>query len=182
MSTDPARSVARSYRVGLTIGTLLLGLLAALLAFVHGWVPFVPMLAAFAGVQLLLHHCFIRPALELARCVHKPGAEKARPALHLPRIWQPAFEAVDAACQSRSRPLTSPDVGQVVQDSEAQLRAVVEDQTELICRYDADFRLTFSNRAHARLFGVEPEMLLGQDLFSRFRLSCVRRCGPNCWD
>ena len=53
-----------------------------------------------------------------------------------------------------------------VQDSEAQLRAVVEDQTELICRYDADFRLTFSNRAHARLFGVEPETLLGQDLFS----------------
>jgi PAS domain S-box-containing protein len=50
-------------------------------------------------------------------------------------------------------------------ESEARLRAIVEDQTELIARYDPDFRLTFSNRAHARLFGVEPETLLGSDLF-----------------
>jgi two-component system NtrC family sensor kinase len=55
---------------------------------------------------------------------------------------------------------------QALRDSERQYRAVVEDQTELICRYDAEFRLTFSNWAHARLFGVEPESLLGQDLFA----------------
>ena len=51
-------------------------------------------------------------------------------------------------------------------ESEARLRAIVEDQTELIARYDPDFRLTFSNRAHTRLFGVEPEDLLGSDLFA----------------
>jgi two-component system NtrC family sensor kinase len=55
---------------------------------------------------------------------------------------------------------------QALQDSERQFRAVVEDQTELICRFDPDFRLTFSNRAHARLFGVEPEALLGQNFFA----------------
>src|SRR5918993_1178265 len=43
---------------------------------------------------------------------------------------------------------------QALLESERQFRAIVEDQTELICRFDQDFRLTFSNRAHARLFGV----------------------------
>lgn len=53
---------------------------------------------------------------------------------------------------------------QALLDSERRYRAVVEDQTELISRYDADFRLIFSNRAHARLFGV-PEDLVGRDFF-----------------
>ena len=54
---------------------------------------------------------------------------------------------------------------QALQDSEHRYRAVVEDQTELISRYDADFRLTFSNRAHSRFFGAEPEALMGRDFF-----------------
>ena len=54
---------------------------------------------------------------------------------------------------------------QALQESERRYRAVVEDQTELIARYDADFRLIFCNRAYARMFGAEPEALVGQDLF-----------------
>ena len=54
---------------------------------------------------------------------------------------------------------------QALLESERQFRAIVEDQTELICRFDPDFRMTFSNRAHARLFGVEPEALKGLDFF-----------------
>ena len=54
---------------------------------------------------------------------------------------------------------------QALQESERQFRAIVEDQTELICRFDQDFRLTFSNRAHARLFGAEPAALKGLYFF-----------------
>jgi PAS domain S-box-containing protein len=49
--------------------------------------------------------------------------------------------------------------------SEELLRAIVDDQTELVCRFDADFRLVFSNKAHARLFGLTPEGIAGLDLF-----------------
>ena len=54
---------------------------------------------------------------------------------------------------------------QALQESERRYRAVVEDQTELIARYDAEFRLTFANRAYARAFGAEPEALVGADFF-----------------
>ena len=54
---------------------------------------------------------------------------------------------------------------QELRDSERRYRAVVEDQTEVITRYDERFRLTFSNRANARLLGVEPEQLIGHYFF-----------------
>ena len=46
--------------------------------------------------------------------------------------------------------------------SEASYRGIVEDQTDLICRYRADGRLTFVNRAYADAFGQKPVDLLGQ--------------------
>ncbi|MEG4576536.1 PAS domain S-box protein [Microcoleus sp. N3A4] len=46
-------------------------------------------------------------------------------------------------------------------ESEARYRAIVEDQTELICRYLPDGRRTFVNQAYCRYFGVQPEDLLG---------------------
>jgi PAS domain S-box-containing protein len=51
-----------------------------------------------------------------------------------------------------------------LESSEQRFRAVVEDQTELICRHGPDLRLTFSNAAHARIFGKRPEDLLGQHM------------------
>jgi len=45
--------------------------------------------------------------------------------------------------------------------SEARYRAVVQDQTELICRFRPDETLTFVNDAYCRFFGKKPEELLG---------------------
>lgn len=42
-------------------------------------------------------------------------------------------------------------------------RAVVEDQTELICRYSPDGKLTFVNGAYARFFGEDEDEVLGKD-------------------
>lgn len=46
--------------------------------------------------------------------------------------------------------------------NEARYRAIVEDQTELICRFLPDGRLTFVNEAYCRYFGQPREQLLGQ--------------------
>ena len=47
-------------------------------------------------------------------------------------------------------------------------RAVVEDQTELICRYSPDGKLTFVNGAYARFFGEDEEEVEGKDCFAHF--------------
>lgn len=46
--------------------------------------------------------------------------------------------------------------------SEARYRAIVQDQTEMICRYDADGVLSFVNEAHCRYFDLAAEEILGQ--------------------
>lgn len=46
-------------------------------------------------------------------------------------------------------------------------RAVVEDQTELICRYQVDGKLTFVNTAYARFFDVDDDEVVGRNLFPR---------------
>lgn len=48
-----------------------------------------------------------------------------------------------------------------LRESEARYRAVVEDQTELICRWLPDGTLTFVNDAYCRYFGMMREELLG---------------------
>ncbi len=47
--------------------------------------------------------------------------------------------------------------------SERRYRAVVEDQTELICRFQRDGRLTFANGAYCRCFGRPIEDLIGRN-------------------
>jgi len=44
--------------------------------------------------------------------------------------------------------------------SEDRYRAIIEDQTELICRFLPDGTLTFVNEAYARQFGKQPEELI----------------------
>lgn len=46
-------------------------------------------------------------------------------------------------------------------------RAVVEDQTELICRYGLDGALSFVNGAYAKFFGVDEDEIIGKRFFPR---------------
>jgi two-component system, sporulation sensor kinase E len=50
-----------------------------------------------------------------------------------------------------------------LQASEARYRAIVEDQTDLICRYLPDRTLTFANGAYCRTYGKALEELIGHD-------------------
>jgi PAS domain S-box-containing protein len=49
----------------------------------------------------------------------------------------------------------------VLRESEQRYRAVVETQTELLCRFRLDTTLTFVNEAYCRYFGKSREELLG---------------------
>jgi two-component system CheB/CheR fusion protein len=50
--------------------------------------------------------------------------------------------------------------------SEARYRAIVEDQTELICRFLPDGTLTFVNDAYCRCFGRRPEELIARNFLN----------------
>jgi diguanylate cyclase (GGDEF)-like protein/PAS domain S-box-containing protein len=50
---------------------------------------------------------------------------------------------------------------EALRESEARYRAIVEDQTELICRFLPDGTLTFVNEAYCHYFGKKHEELIG---------------------
>lgn len=52
------------------------------------------------------------------------------------------------------------------QPQEARYQTIVEDQLDLICRFQADFRLTFVNEPYAALYGKAPQELIGKNLLS----------------
>jgi PAS domain S-box-containing protein len=55
----------------------------------------------------------------------------------------------------------SKNVELALREREEQYRAIVEDQTELICRTDADFNILFVNEAFTRFFNVSRDSLIG---------------------
>ncbi|MBI5251837.1 MAG: sigma 54-interacting transcriptional regulator [Desulfomonile tiedjei] len=54
-------------------------------------------------------------------------------------------------------------VAESLRRSEDRYRAVVEGQTELVCRLLGDYGLSFSNEAYSRYFGISSEELLGRN-------------------
>ncbi len=55
-------------------------------------------------------------------------------------------------------------IEQALKDSEERYRAIVQDQTELICRFLPDGTLTFVNHAYSHYFETTPNQLVGQNL------------------
>jgi PAS domain S-box-containing protein len=53
-----------------------------------------------------------------------------------------------------------------LREREEYYRSVVQQQTEMICRFKPDFTLTFVNEAYCRYFGKSEQELLGQNFFS----------------
>lgn len=55
---------------------------------------------------------------------------------------------------------------EVLQESEERYRNIIEDQTELICRFRPDYTLTFINTAYCRFFKKRKEELVGFNLMN----------------
>ena len=58
---------------------------------------------------------------------------------------------------------------EALRTSEARYRAVIEDQTEMISRFDLDFKHTFVNDAYCRIFGKSRDEIIGKDKFAFIR-------------
>jgi PAS domain S-box-containing protein len=56
---------------------------------------------------------------------------------------------------------------QSLRESEQRYKAVVEDQTEFICRFNKDWTYNFVNDAFCRYFQKKPEEILGKKFFTR---------------
>jgi PAS domain S-box-containing protein len=54
----------------------------------------------------------------------------------------------------------------VLRSSESRYRGIVQDQTELICRWKEDGILTFANDAYIRYLGVSSDDILGTDILA----------------
>jgi PAS domain S-box-containing protein len=79
-------------------------------------------------------------------------------ALALPSPAQ--LEAANQALQQEIRERLEAE--KALSKSEELYRGIVEDQTELICRYLPDGTLTFVNQAYSRYFGKNRDELIGQ--------------------
>ncbi|HWP47073.1 MAG TPA: PAS domain S-box protein [Candidatus Limnocylindrales bacterium] len=63
---------------------------------------------------------------------------------------------------SKTHPVLQEQIERVLYESEAHYRAIVEEQTELVCRWFPDGTLTFVNEAYCRYFGKKREELIGR--------------------
>lgn len=83
---------------------------------------------------------------------------------YLTRAYNVQIRKLDDGLVAAWRDITEQKQSEAaLQRSEERYRAVVEDQTELICRFLPDCTLTFVNGAYSRYFGSQPEQLIGQN-------------------
>jgi PAS domain S-box-containing protein len=94
-------------------------------------------------------------------------------------------------CDSERRPIGLIAVGQDITErrqAEKRYRAIVEDQTELICRWLPDGTLTFVNEAYTRYFGQRRDELVGHSFLPlipdedrQMIQQYVAQLGPGNW-
>jgi PAS domain S-box-containing protein len=76
----------------------------------------------------------------------------------IPRTKQYVVSVINVTEQKRTE--------EALKKSEEMYRGLVEDQTDLICRFLPDGTLTFANDAYCRYFGKDREELIGQCLMT----------------
>jgi len=116
--------------------------------------------AVVATVWILLSHwtlvTFVPDPTVLTRLgIYNDWAFGAVTALLLYAMLRGQLRHLEREATERKR------VEEALRNSEERLRAVLEDQTEIICRFKADNTLTFVNDVFCRFFGKKREELLG---------------------
>jgi PAS domain S-box-containing protein len=81
------------------------------------------------------------------------------------RVDKRTSELFRANEQLKQEILYRKSIEAILRRNEERYRAVVEDQSELICRFLADGTLTFVNEAYCRYFGRRSDELLGKQLY-----------------
>ena len=112
----------------------------------------------------MLNHQFLQPIDRLQEGVQQIslGDLEHRLALTGPdEIRQVAAAFNDMTLRLQQRQQDIAEQNAALQKSEVRYRAIVEDQTELVCRYLPDGTITFVNEAFCRYFQKPREALLG---------------------
>jgi len=116
-------------------------------------------LAALAFTALILQGFVLHPLRRLTRSVARIGQTSDS----VGRVPVSSRDELGILASSINAMLASlGDAQKAIRESEARYRGVVEDQTELICRYRPDFALTFVNEAYCAYFGLKKEEILGR--------------------
>lgn len=66
------------------------------------------------------------------------------------------LSVIDAVADFAAIAITQRRSENALRESEARYRSIIEDQTELICRFDPDGAVKFANNAFCRFFGLDP--------------------------
>lgn len=83
------------------------------------------------------------------------------------REWSPAEEdAVRGAAGILGGAIQRMRVEKALNQSEERYFAILQDQSELICRYTPDGRMTFANEAFARFYGTSAEKLANSQVWN----------------
>jgi len=144
-----------------TLLALLLGLMAALLAGLAYWVA----------------RRFSQPVERLADAAQEVQATGEVAALHVD-VKTLEFQHLRSALQNMAQGLLEGRAAlqsanaelehrvaertQALHQSEQRYLSILEDQTEMICRFDASNRMTFVNEAFCRLFHLRRDEVVGQ--------------------
>ncbi|MFW5735651.1 MAG: PAS domain-containing protein, partial [Oceanidesulfovibrio sp.] len=103
---------------------------------------------------------WLKEAVETQKTVQfKIGTDYATYGYRLTPSSEPGTNAVRVALLIRDISENERTL-MALRESEARYRGILEDQTELICRYLPDGRLSYVNEAYARHFGKTPRELI----------------------
>lgn len=85
----------------------------------------------------------------------------ARIQIHL-RLSQATKQLVQQNTRLQAEICQRQHIALDLQRQQAQYQAIVETQTEIVCRFLPDTTITFLNPVHSRFFGQSPEQMIGQ--------------------
>ncbi|MGP1387408.1 MAG: GAF domain-containing protein [Thainema sp.] len=133
-------------------------------------------LVVSAGAGIFTSRCIVQSLTRLTQAADAIADGKLQPQLRSSRIREFQFltqsfqrmaqqiQTSLALLESRvaERTASLAQTNQQLQQSEQRYRAIIEDQTELICRYQLDGTITFVNQAYCRYFNKTEADLVGQ--------------------
>ena len=82
------------------------------------------------------------------------------------RVEQRTAELMAANALLKEKIIERQRAEEALRESESRYRAIVDDQTELICRFSPDGTLTFVNEAYCRFFGKGRDDLIGHNFLA----------------
>ncbi|MHC5023251.1 MAG: PAS domain-containing sensor histidine kinase [Planctomycetota bacterium] len=146
-----------------------------------------PSLHAFLGVPVVREGV----TLGMVAVANRPGGYAADDHHRIQTVCRGIGVLLDSTARKlRGRTLESErrEAGLALLETERRYERILQDLPDLICRFDADTRITFVNDAYARYFGRTREELMGTSFLSlvpesehetlRRHLACLDRQTP----